>query len=208
MNEYRTIKELVVETCMNENKFPSYEKLTALVLKYFPTSRWKKSHYSWYKSKVKNGDIIIPGFETNTKIIISNDEIENDIEETINSRLSFERDLHSYLSMNISKIENNLILLEDGIEYQIDAGRIDLLAKDNQGNTIVIELKAGKANDSALGQLLGYIGCLSENPKKYKNIRGILVASDFDKRVVYAVKNLQNIKLVKYQVEFKLKEIA
>jgi len=208
MNEYRTIKELVVETCMNENEFPSYEKLTSLVLKHFPKSKWQKTHYSWYKSKIKNGDIIIPGFETNTKVLISNDEIENDIEETINSRLSLEKDLHSYLSMNINEIEENLVLAEDGIEYQIDAGRIDLLAKDNQDNTVVIELKAGKASDSALGQLLGYIGCLSEKPEKYKNIRGILVASEFDKRVIYAVKNLPNIKLIRYQVAFKLQEIV
>ncbi len=207
MNEYSTIKELVIETCMNEDIFPSYEKLTSLVLKYFPTSKWQKTHYSWYKSKVKNGDIIVPGFETNHKVIISNDDIEKDIEETINSRLSFERDLHSYLSMNIDEIDKDLFLFEDGIEYKIDAGRIDLLAKDNQENTVVIELKAGKATDSALGQLLGYIGCLSENPEKYKNIRGVLVASDFDKRVIYAVKNLPNIKLVKYQVAFKLQEV-
>ena len=117
--------------------------------------------------------------------------VETDIEETINSRLSLEKDLHSYLSRNINKIDENLILAEDGIEYQIDAGSIDLLAKDNQNNTVVIELKAGKANNGALGQLLGYIGCLSEESEKYKNIRGILVASAFDKRVIYAVKNLQ-----------------
>jgi len=208
MNEYKTIKELIIETSMNENEFPSYNKLTALVLKHFPTSKWQKTHYSWYKSKIKNGDIFVPGFTTNSKISISNDEIENDIEETINSRLSLEKDLHSYLSKNISEIGQNLVLVEDGIEYQIDAGRIDLLAKDNQNNTVVIELKAGKANDSALGQLLGYIGCLSEKPEKYKNIKGILVASDFDKRVIYAVKNLSNIKLVKYQVAFKLQEVV
>jgi len=206
MSNYRTIKELVIETYMNEGIFPSYEKLTSLVLAHFPTSKWQRTHYSWYKSKIKNGYINVPGFETNT-----NDDIENaidtDIEETIHSRLSLEKDLHSYLSKNLNIIDENLVLAEDGIEYQIDAGRIDLLAKDNQNNTVVIELKAGKANDSAVGQLLGYIGCLSEQPEKYKNIKGILVASDFDKRVTYAIKNLPNIKLVKYQVSFKLQEI-
>jgi len=33
MGEYRTIKELVINTCVDEGAFPSYEKLTALVLK-------------------------------------------------------------------------------------------------------------------------------------------------------------------------------
>ena len=31
MSEYQTIKELVIETCMSEEVFPSYEKLTSLV---------------------------------------------------------------------------------------------------------------------------------------------------------------------------------
>ena len=39
-------------------------------------------------------------------------------------------------------------------------------------------------------------------------IRGILVASEFDPRVVFAVKGLRNIKLVKYQVSFDFKEVT
>ncbi len=53
MSEYKSIKELVVETCNSEGEFPSYEKLTGLVLKNFPNSKWQKTHYAWYKSKIK-----------------------------------------------------------------------------------------------------------------------------------------------------------
>jgi len=53
----------------------------------------------------------------------------------------------------------------------------------------VIELKAGKVKDSAIGQLLGYIGCLNLE-KNTEEIRGILVASDFDQRVIFAAKGL------------------
>ena len=45
---------------MNEEVFPSYEKLTSLVLEYFPASKWQKTHYAWYKSKIKKGEIPIP----------------------------------------------------------------------------------------------------------------------------------------------------
>ena len=60
MSKYRSIKELVIKTCMSEEMFPSYEKLTSLVLEHFPTSKWKKTHYAWYKSKIKRGEIPVP----------------------------------------------------------------------------------------------------------------------------------------------------
>lgn len=204
MGSYGTIKELVIETCVAEGGFPSYEKLTALVREHFPNSKWKKTHYAWYKSKIKKGEINVPGVST---VNNSNDEIENEVEESIEASVSLEKDLHSYLIGRVNEIESGLVLADDGVEYQIDVGRIDLLAKDNDGNVVVIELKAGKAKDNALGQLLGYMGCLSAS-RDQQNIRGILVASSFDTRVVYAAKALPNVKLVKYQLAFSLEDIA
>ncbi|WP_341665282.1 endonuclease NucS domain-containing protein, partial [Vibrio sp.] len=121
--------------------------------------------------------------------------------------LTLEKDLHSYLARNIQDIEDGLSIVEGGIEYVLDAGRIDILAKDKTGQLVVIELKAGKAKDAALGQLLGYIGCLSESSDT-SNIRGILIASDFDKRVVFGVKAISNVKLVKYQISFNLEVVT
>jgi len=208
MSNYKTIKELVIETCMSEGAFPSYEKLTSLILVHFPTSKWQKTHYSWYKSKIKKGDIPVPGFGVSDEDMLNGNN-EDEILETVDASLSLERDLHSYLSTRVGEIESGLVLAEDGIEYQTDAGRIDILASDAQESTVVIELKAGKAKDSALGQLLGYMGCMISNPHNQgKEIRGILVASDFDKRVIFAAKGLSTIKLVKYKVSFQLEEIA
>lgn len=204
MGTYGTIKELVIETCVAEGCFPSYEKLTALVREQFPNSKWKKTHYAWYKSNIKKGEIVVPGVST---VNNSNDEIENEVEESIEASVSLERDLHSYLIGRVNEIESGLVLVDDGVEYEIDVGRIDLLAKDNDGNIVVIELKAGKAKDNALGQLLGYMGCLAAS-RDQQNIRGILVASSFDTRVVYAAKALPNVKLVKYQLAFSLEDIA
>jgi hypothetical protein len=208
MNEYRTIKDLVIETCMNEGIFPSYEKLTSIVLKYFPNSKWKETHYAWYKSKIKRGDIPVPGFESGIPIINNPDESENDVQETIEASLSLERDLHNYLATRVNEIENGLVLVENGIEYQTDAGRIDLLAKDMHGNNVAIELKAGKANDSALGQILGYMGCIGSVSSEHHQTRGILVAADFEQRVVFAARGLPQVKLVKYRVSFELQEIT
>ena len=78
MSDYQTIKELVIEASMEEGSFPSYEKLTSLVLKHFPTSKWQKTHYAWYKSKIKRGEIEVPGFEglTHEESIIEGNEDE------------------------------------------------------------------------------------------------------------------------------------
>ena len=73
---------------------------------------------------------------------------------------------------------------------------------------MVIELKAATAKDKDLGQLLGYMGCLSSSERNGGSVvRGILVASSFDSRVVYAAKGLALIKLVKYELLFDFKKI-
>ena len=205
MSYYRTIKELVIETCMAEGQFPSYEKLTALVRQHFPTSKWQKTHYAWYKSKIKTGEISVPGLSVESFAPSNTDGIEAEVEDSIEASVSLERDLHSYLATRVNEIELGLTLVENGVECQTDAGRIDLLARDANNHLVVVELKAGRAKDAALGQLLGYIGCLSATEP---NIRGILVASAFDSRVVFAARGLSNVKLVRYQLSFNLDEVS
>ena len=204
MENYQSVKQLVIDAYANEGEVPSYEKLTKLVLENFPDSKWKKSHYDWYKSQILQGKI-----EDRTvlnEIDLNDETYESIIQHAIEASLSIEKDLHGYLAANVHQIEPGLSVVEDGIEYSTQAGRIDILAKDTAGRLVVIELKAGKANDTTLGQLLGYVGCVSE-VEAQKNVRGILVASDFDKRVIYAARYLANISLVKYQVSFKFNEV-
>jgi len=204
MSNYQSIKELVIDAYLSEGGMPSYVSLTQKVQEHFPKSKWQKSHYSWYKSQINTGKIEVSGQDEQLPII-TEDGIEESISQSIETQVSLEKDLQQYLSVRVGELEEGLSLVDGGIEYSTEAGRVDLLAKDNQGNLVVIELKAVKAKDSALGQLLGYVGCVMQNNS---NVRGILVASDFDKRVVFAVKALSNIKLVKYELSFKLNEIT
>ena len=67
------------------------EKCTSLVVQHFPDSKWKKTHYSWYKSKVKTGVIKIPGFAAGEEgNEVKEDDAETDIEDTIGASLSLE----------------------------------------------------------------------------------------------------------------------
>ncbi len=203
MSNYQTIRELVIDFYVSLGRMPSYESLTEKVKVNFPLSKWQMSHYSWYKSQINTGRISI-----SENLVILEDTgdaiIEESISESIDTQISLEKDLQNYLADRVHEIESGLKIIDGGIEYVIEAGRIDILAKDGQGFTVVIELKTGKAKDAALGQILGYIGCLSES---HANIRGILIASDFDPRVIFAAKALPNIKLIKYELKFNLHEV-
>lgn len=203
MNNYRTIKDLVFDLYRKEGSFPSYQKLTSLIREQFPSSKWKETHYNWYKSQIRTGKMKVPFTED---FSVEDNSDDSNIEESLEASISLERDLHNWLTTRLSEVEPGLTLVDGGVEYRTEAGNIDILAKEDSGDLVVIEVKAGKAKDNALGQMLGYMGCLSSSEGQPKT-RGILIASSFDTRVVYAVKGLPNVKLVKYQLSFNLEEV-
>ena len=122
--------------------------------------------------------------------------------------LSMERDLQTFLLSDLNQIEKGLRLFEGGKEFQIDVGRIDILAQAKNNDFVVIELKAGKAKDDALGQILGYMGFINEKIAKGKKVRGYIIANDFEERLKYAVKNIPNVKLKAYKVNFSFVDIT
>jgi len=123
---------------MSEGRFPSYEKLTSLVRQHFPNSKWQKTHYAWYKSKIKTGEIVAAGISSEARDKIVGDQIAAEVEESIEASVSLERDLHSYLASGVSEIEAGLTLVENGVEHQTEAGRIDLLARDANNHLVVV----------------------------------------------------------------------
>ena len=201
MGNYNSIKQLVIDETISNGALPTLERLTELVRENFPNSKRQESHYDWYKSQIKTGKIEITDLMGNVHSI----EVDKVEEQTVTEfAISIEKDLQIYLSNRLNEIEPGLTLI--GTEYGTAAGFIDILCKDGDGNYVVIETKAGKAKDAALGQILGYIGALIENGVKEK-IRGILVASDFDNRIVLASKAIQNISLTKYILNFKFNTV-
>ena len=107
-----------------------------------------------------------------------------------------ERELQVALAANIQQLERGLSIAADGIEHQVDAGRIDILATDIHGRIVVIELKAGTAEPDSVAQLLAYMGTVT-NPQN-RPIRGILVAHDFAPRVRHAIRAIPNVTLRSY----------
>ncbi len=131
---------------------------------------------------------------------------ELDYEEENSDNLNFglERDLQRALRANIQQLESGLKIIDGGVEKSISAGRVDITAEDSEGCLVVIELKTGMADLRSVGQVLAYISSVSEDTSR--RVRGILVASDFDDRVVKAARTVHNLSLVAYSFQFSFSE--
>jgi hypothetical protein len=117
--------------------------------------------------------------------------------------------IQKIIEENFDEIIGNKLGLElyeedpesSGSQYQTSVGRIDFLTKDRgTGDFVVIELKRGKATDSALSQVLRYMGWVKENLAKEKNVRGLILAEGIDDKLKFAIKFVPNVKVLTYKI--------
>jgi hypothetical protein len=117
-----------------------------------------------------------------------------------------ENELQTYLYENINDLTFNGKKLrvfskngKIGYEYITDIGRIDLLFLDEDDNFIIIETKLDKTPDKTIGQLLRYVGWISQHlNKNNKQIFGVILGAEIDKKLIYASNNQPNIFLIRY----------
>jgi endonuclease len=120
-------------------------------------------------------------------------------------QFELERHLQAELRREISQLESGLEIIDDGFERSVESGFIDILARDVSGALVVIELKSGMAKREAIGQIVGYMGDLMiEEPDT--QVRGILVAADFDKSCQSGVRAIPTLKLKRYRFAFTFEE--
>ncbi len=122
----------------------------------------------------------------------------------VESGLSLERDMEDHLINHLESLETGLQLVSR--QETIDVGRVDILARDKDGRTVIIELKAGEAKDSAIGQIARYIGWFARRDSV--SPRAILVAGSFSEPVRYAAMAIPGLRLVTYRVSFKFDEVS
>lgn len=136
--------------------------------------------------------------ETSEDVDADEDE---DVIEAEEITFGLERDLQMALRANIEQLEPGLKIIDGGKERVTEAGRIDITATDPNGTIVVIELKAGMASPESVAQILAYMGTIAESENK--PVRGILVAGDFHKRVLFASRAISTLALKKYSFQFK-----
>jgi hypothetical protein len=127
------------------------------------------------------------------------------------SEFAFEKDLQNYLIKNLNAIEPGLRLYEEegitGVEVNAGGRFIDILAIDQKGNYVVIELKVSRGYDRVIGQLLRYMAWVEQNMETSKPVRGIIVAKEITDDLKFAASRIPNVRLIEYEISFKLKPI-
>ena len=130
------------------------------------------------------------------------------------AKFSLERHLHDYMFDNWDSLE----LAKDweiysrdgepdaGYELKIPVGRIDLLAKHkSQPRWLVIELKREKSSDSVVGQVLRYMGWIQRHLiEEGDTVEGLVVATEGDSQLHYALEVVPNLSFMAYEVQFSL----
>ena len=122
--------------------------------------------------------------------------------------LSLERDLEGALLRDLRLLEAGLKVYEkdgrNGYKFNTGVvGELDMLAIDASGNLVVIELKAGDADERTCAQILRYMGWVKREISEEGSVRGIIVAHRFHERVKYVVETIPAIKLMRYEVNFR-----
>lgn len=132
-------------------------------------------------------------------------------EEEIDQQFAAESDLRDFLAKNLTCIEPGLRLYDQsggtGVEFPVEGGRIDILAIDDKGGLVVIELKLGRGREKALGQLLYYMGWVDKNLGK-SPCRGIIIAKEIPEELALAVQRTPGVSLHRYKLAVSVELVA
>ena len=133
------------------------------------------------------------------------EELGIDEDESVEVTFGLEKDLQAALRGNIERLEQGLVVVDAGSERTTRAGRLDILAQDDDGSLVVIELKAGRATSRSIAQVLSYMSAVEEEDEK--SVRGLIVAGAFSDRVILAARAVPNLDLVAYSFRFSFSAI-
>ena len=164
-----------------------------------------------------------PQGHTCIRLVISVDELDEiiaphapitDTPNYIESRSSFvfEKHLEDFLVSNWGKTplaSEHKIFKNDnefGQQYRTEIGPIDILAEKKDGSGyLVVELKRDRASDVVVGQILRYMGYVNEHLcNDNQTVKGCIIAQRKDQKLDYALKQVNNIEFLKYELDFRL----
>lgn len=118
----------------------------------------------------------------------------------------FEIHMQRALRQNIGQLARDLRIDDDGVERRVESGFIDITARDTNGRIVVIELKTGTAGQRAVAQILSYMGDMATEDDT-SEVRGILVAFDFDHKARAAAKMVSTLQLIEYRFQFEFSKL-
>ncbi len=126
-----------------------------------------------------------------------------------------EKDLEEFIISNFEKLFDGALRIYEnpvdgtaGRQYPTRVGLIDILATGLKGKSfVVIELKKARSSDHVVGQVLRYMGWVRENLcKDGQSVKGLVISSEPDPKLSYAIKEAKNVGVKYYKVSFKLSD--
>jgi hypothetical protein len=159
--------------------------------------------------------------DINIDVLMSDDELSDessDDEPLDTNKLVFEHEEHlkGFLirNWNLHDLGREYDIYSEngetvGREYPTEVGRIDILATSKNKKTIlVIELKRGRSNDKVLGQIQRYMGFVkAKMATKDQTVKGMIITSEDDAALQYALSITNNIEFYKYNISFSLDKL-
>ncbi|WP_230768893.1 endonuclease NucS domain-containing protein [Sphingomonas sp. Leaf4] len=139
---------------------------------------------------------------------VSSEEVVADLADTITADANFlrEREMQTQVRLQLGTLEPGLVAIDGGIEVSVATGRIDILARDAEGRTVVIELKPGKCPAGALEQLLAYAYDIEQ--EHGTGVRAMLVAGSFSDRIRAAARRAGGVELRTYAYSLNFATLA
>lgn len=111
----------------------------------------------------------------------------------------YEKELQVAVRSQLQSLQPGLSIADSGNERPVATGKIDVLATDDKGRFVVIELKAGPCKPGALEQVLGYAEDLQAETGT--QTLAVLVASEFPERIRAAARRAKDLRLVTYKLQ-------
>lgn len=127
--------------------------------------------------------------------------------------MAYENHLEEYVVKNWDRIDFgeklNLYVDEEGTtgqQFTTDVGVMGILATDENGDYVVIELKRAESGYRVVGQVLNYMGWVQEKLlQDNQKVRGMIVVGKADKTLRAAIRPVAGqIALKEYQVQLSL----
>jgi hypothetical protein len=91
-----------------------------------------------------------------------------------------------------------------GVRYRTDAGEIDILCVDRQGDFVVIELKRHRAPDRVVSQIDRYIDWVKRNlAEPGQRVKGLIIAKSLGSRLSHVLSRRRGIRTWTYRWRLK-----
>lgn len=127
--------------------------------------------------------------------------------------MAYEAHLEEYVIKNWDNInfgeKLNIYYDDDGTtgqQYTTDVGIIDILALDEHGDFVVIELKRAEYGYRVVGQVLNYMGWVQDKlAQESQKVRGMVIVGKADKTLLAAIRPVSDkISLKEYRIKMYL----